>query len=104
MKLIEAVRAKDEKAVKDIVAKAVKVYDASKPKAGTECTVYGNIDVRMLDLESKWEVATAQLVEIMQAVKAIPKGADSKVETAKVIATSQLRILFDDIDSGNDFL
>ncbi len=104
MKLIEAVRRKDKDAVLKIVNKAVKVYQAAEPEAKTTNTVYGDLDVRMLDKKSKWQIANAELVRIMNAVKCIPDGADKKVETAKIIATSQLRVLFNDIDSGNDFL
>jgi hypothetical protein len=104
MKLIEAVRKKDKAAVKKIVDKAVKVYQAAEPEPQIVDTVYGDLDVRMLDKKSKWQVANTALVDIMNAVKCIPEGADRKVETAKIIATSQLRILFDDIDSGNEFL
>jgi predicted Zn-dependent protease len=104
MKLIEAVRKKDKAAIQKIVNKAVKVYQASEPEPETANTVFGELDVRMLDKKSKWQIANATLVNIMNAVKCIPEGADRKVETAKIIATSQLRILFDDIDSGNEFL
>ncbi len=103
-KLIEAVRKKDKQAVQAIVAKAVKVYKSVAPEAEEVLTVYGDLDPRMLDKKSKWQVANASLVQIMRDVKAISKTDDRKVETARIIANSQLRILFDDIDSGNEFL
>ena len=104
MKLIKAVRKRDAEAVQAIVAKAVKVYGGKAPKAERENTVYGEMDVRLLDKKSKWQVADAVLAGIFRAVEVIPKDADNKVETAKITATSQLRILFTDVDSGNDFL
>jgi len=104
MKLIKAVRSRNKKAVQEIVAKAVKVYNSKEPKADRENTVYGDMDVRMLDKESKWQTADATLASIMRQTESVPKGQDNKVEVAKIIATSQLRILFDDIDSGSDFL
>ena len=104
MKLIEAVRNKDKKAVQTIVAKAVKTYNATEPEPQDVNTVYGDMDIRMLDKKSKWQVATSELVNIRREVKCIPSDADVKVETAKLIATSQLRILFDEAESDNDFL
>ena len=104
MKLIEAVRTKNKKAVQSIVNKAVKTYNSTAPEPIDVNTVFGDMDIRMLDKKSKWQVATSELANIMRAVKCIPKKADRKVETAKIIAESQLRILFTDVDSGNDFL
>ena len=104
MKLIKAVRQRNKKAVQDIIAKAVKVYDSAEPVAHQANTVYGDMDVRMLDKKSKWQIADATLASIMRDTQCISDKADRKVETAKLIATSQLRILFNDIDSGNDFL
>ncbi len=104
MKLVEAVRSKNKKAVQDIVNKAVKIYNAETPEAGRADTVYGSMDVRSLDKKSKWSIATSTLATIMRQVECIPKDADNKVETAKIIATSQLRVLFEDFESGNDFL
>ena len=104
MKLVEAVRTKNKKAVQDIVAKAVKVYDAEMPDAGRAETVYGDMDVRSLDKKSKWTIANSTLASIMRQVECIPSDDDNKVETAKIIATSQLRVLFEDFESGNTFL
>ncbi len=104
MKLVKAVRTKNKKAVQDIVAKAVKVYNSEVPEAKRANTVFGDMDVRSLDGKSKWQIATSELAGIMRAVEYIPSEADNKVETAKIIATSQLRILFEDFESDNDFL
>ncbi len=104
MKLIQAIRTKNKKAVKEIVTKAVKVYSSSEPVATTADTVYGEMDIRMLDKKSKWQIADATLASIMRKVQEIDTKQDIKVETAKIIATSQLRILFDNINSTNDFL
>ena len=104
MKLIKAVRQRNKKAVQDIIAKAVKIYGSSEPEAQQANTVYGDMDVRMLDKKSKWQIADVTLASIMRATQCISDKEDRKVETAKLISTSQLRILFNDIDSGNDFL
>ncbi len=104
MKLIEAVRTKNKKAVQSNVAKAVKTYNATVPEPIDVNTVFGDMDIRMLDKKSKWRVATSELLNIRRATKCIPSSADRKVETAKIIAESQLRILFDEPEEDNDFL
>ncbi len=104
MKLIEAVRSKNKKAVQAIVAKATKTYNSAEPAAERANTVYGDMDIRMLDKKSKWQIANATLATAMRQVECIPEDADSKVETAKIIATSQLRVLFNDPVIENDFL
>ncbi len=104
MKLVKAIRTKNKEAVQAIVKSAVKVYNSEVPKAQRVNTVYGDMDVRSLDKKSKWQIATSELAGIMRAVETIPSKADNKVETAKIIATSQLRILFEDFESDNDFL
>ena len=104
MKLIEAVRNKNKKAVLAIVAKAVKTYTSTEPAPIEVNTVYGEMDIRMLDRKSKWQMATSELVKIRQLTKCIGKDADKKVETAKIIAESQLRILFDEPEDDGYFL
>ena len=104
MKLIEAVRSKNKKAVQSIVGKAAKVYNSAEPTAERANTVYGDMDVRMLDKKSKWQIANATLASILRQVECIPSKADTKVETAKIIATSQLRVLFNKPVTENDFL
>ena len=61
MKLIEAVRSKNKKAVQAIVAKAAKVYNSTEPESERTNTVYGDMDIRMLDKKSKWQIANAIL-------------------------------------------
>ncbi len=104
MKLVQAIREKNKKAVQDIVKKAVKSYNATEPEAIEVNTVYGDMDIRMLDKKSKWQIARNILADIMMATKSIPSKADRKVEIAKLISTSQLRIIFNDFESDNDFL
>ena len=104
MKLVKAVRTKNKKAVQAIVNRAVAIYNAEEPEALRANTVFGDMDVRSLDTKSKWQIATSELASIMQQVECISSDEDNKVETAKIIATSQLRILFEDFESDNDFL
>jgi hypothetical protein len=54
-------------------------------------SVHGAVPVSMLiDDDSKWQVVTAEYVKIANAVKALPKGCDEVIETAKIIANSAI--------------
>ncbi len=104
MKLMKAISTKNKNEVKNIVAKAVKIYNGTEPVAREVNTAFGDMDIRMLDNKSKWHIARSELAQISRAVKCIPESADNRVETAKIIANSQLRILFDSFDSDNEFI
>ena len=44
----------------------------------------------IFDDETKWAVVTGEYVRIANAVKALPKGCDEAIETAKIIANSAI--------------
>jgi ppGpp synthetase/RelA/SpoT-type nucleotidyltranferase len=59
----------------------------------------------IFDDETKWAVITGEYVRIVNEVKALPKGVDEKVETAKIIANSAiLRHVTASVQSTNSVL
>jgi len=93
MSISKAIQDKDFNLLKDTVDSAVKIYNAAMPDeaAAMVNTVHGNIPASMLfDDESKWVTVIAEYVTIANAVKALPKGVDEKIETAKIIANNAI--------------
>ena len=93
MSISKAIQEKDFNLLKETVDNAVKIYNAAMPDeaAAMVNTVHGDIPASMLfDDESKWMVITSEYVTIANKVKALPKGVDEKIETAKIIANSAI--------------
>ena len=93
MSISKAIQEKNFDLLKETVDQAVKIYNAAMPDeaAAMVNTVHGDIPASMLfDDESKWVTVTAQYVIIANAVKALPKGVDEKIETAKIIASNAI--------------
>lgn len=91
MSLKAAIQAKDEAAVVKAVEKAVKIYGADAPDEAILNSAYGDVPFSLVfDEDTKWAAVTAAYVEVTQAVARIPKGADVKVETAKIIAQNKV--------------
>ena len=89
MSLSEAIKKKDLNLLEKTVVKAVKIYDAEKPAEVVVDTAFGSLPFSSLwDDDTKWAVITAAYATILQEVAAIPKKADTKIETAKIIATN----------------
>ena len=93
MSLKLAIQNKDMKELKETVEKSVSIYGAAMPDESKSMveTVHGEVPVAMLfDEDSKWTVITGEYVRITNAVNALPKCCDLKVETAKIIASSAI--------------
>jgi len=93
MSISKAIQEKDFNLLKETVNNAVKIYNAAMPDeaAAMVNTVHGDIPASMLfDDESKWMVITSEYVTISNTVKALPKGVDEKIETAKIIANNAI--------------
>lgn len=93
MSISKAIQDKDFGLLKETVDSAVKIYNAAMPDeaAAMVNTVHGDVPASMLfDDESKWVTVIAQYVIIANAVKALPKGVDEKIETAKIIANNAI--------------
>lgn len=86
-----AIKNRDLDELKEVVDSQVKVYGAALPDeaAAMVNTVHGDMPISMVfDEDTKWAVVTGEYVKIVNAVKALPKGVDATVETAKIIANS----------------
>jgi len=93
MSISKAIQTKDFELLAETVDNAVKIYNAAMPDEAKAMvnTVHGNIPASMLfDDESKWMTVIGEYVEIANAVKALPKGCDEAIETAKIIANSAI--------------
>ena len=101
-------KTEDLELLKATVEKAVEVYGAALPDEAKAMvnTIHGDMPISMIfDDETKWAVITGEYVRIVNAVKALPKGVDEKVETAKIIANSAiLRHVTSSVQSTNSVL
>lgn len=86
-----AIKNRDMKELKEVVDSQIAIYGAALPDEANAMvnTVHGDMPISMVfDEETKWAVITGEYVSIVNAVKALPKGVDTTVETAKIIANS----------------
>ena len=93
MSISTAIKTQDLELLKATVEKAVKVYGAALPDEAKAMvnTIHGDMPISMIfDDETKWAVVTGEYVRIANAVKALPKGCDEAIETAKIIANSAI--------------
>ena len=108
MSISKAIKTQDLELLKATVEKAVEVYGAALPDEAKAMvnTIHGDMPISMIfDDETKWAVITGEYVRIVNPVKALPKGVDEKVETAKIIANSAiLRHVTSSVQSTNSVL
>ena len=93
MSISTAIKTQDLELLKATVEKAVEVYGAALPDEAKAMvnTIHGDMPISMIfDDETKWAVVTGEYVRIANAVKALPKGCDEAIETAKIIANSAI--------------
>ena len=108
MSISKAIKTQDLELLKATVEKAVEVYGAALPDEAKAIvnTIHGDMPISMIfDDETKWAVVTGEYVIIANAVKALPKGCDEAIETAKIIANSAiLRHVTSSVQSTNSVL
>ena len=108
MSISKAIKTQDLELLKATVEKAVEVYGAALPDEAKAIvnTIHGDMPISMIfDDETKWAVVTGEYVRIANAVKALPKGCDEAIETAKIIANSAiLRHVTSSVQSTNSVL
>ena len=93
MSISQAIKEQNLELLKTTVEKALKVYGAALPDEANSMvnTVHGDMPISMIfDDETKWAVITGEYVKVVNAVKALPKGVDEAVETAKIISNSAI--------------
>ena len=93
MSISQAIKEQNLELLKTTVEKALKVYGAALPDESNSMvnTVHGDMPISMIfDDETKWAVITGEYVKVVNAVKALPKGVDEAVETAKIISNSAI--------------
>ena len=103
-----AIKNRDLAELKEVVDSQVAIYGAALPDEDKAMinTIHGEMPISMIfDDETKWAVITGEYVRIVNAVKALPKCVDEKVETAKIIANSAiLRHVTASVQSTNSVL
>lgn len=103
-----AIKNRDMAMLTEVVDSQVEIYGAALPDEANAMvnTVYGDMPISMVfDDDTKWAVVTSEYVRIANAVKALPKGCDEVVETAKIIANSAiLRHITETAQSTNSVL
>ena len=108
MSISKAIKTQDLELLKATVEKAVEVYGAALPDESKAMvnTIHGDMPISMIfDDETKWAVVTGEYVRIANAVKALPKGCDEAIETAKIIAKSAIfRHVTSSVQSTNSVL
>ena len=108
MSISKAIKTQDLELLKETVEKAVEVYGAALPdeEKAMVNTIHGDMPISMIfDDETKWAVVTGEYVRIANDVKALPKGCDEAIETAKIIANSaMLRHATSDVTSATGSL
>ena len=93
MGLRSAIKNRDMEDLKETVNAAVVVYNQELPDEAKSMvnTVHGDMPISMIfDEDTKWNVITGEYVAITNKVKALPKGCDEQIETAKIIASSAI--------------
>lgn len=93
MGLASAIKNRDMKDLKETVNAAVEIYKQELPDEEKSMvnTVHGDMPISMIfDEDTKWNVITCEYVAITNKVKALPKGCDEQIETAKIIASSAI--------------
>ncbi len=93
MGLASAIKNRDIKELETTVNAAVEIYKQELPDEARSMvnTVHGDMPISMIfDEDTKWNVITGEYVAITNKVKALPKGCDEQIETAKIIASSAI--------------
>ena len=93
MGLASAIKNRDVKELEKTVKAAVEKYKQELPDEAKSMvnTVHGDMPISMIfDEDTKWNVITGEYVAITNKVKALPKGCDEEIETAKIIASSAI--------------
>lgn len=93
MGLASAIKNRDIKELETTVNSAVEIYKQELPDEAKSMvnTVHGDMPISMIfDEDTKWNVITGEYVAITNKVKALPKGCDEQIETAKIIASSAI--------------
>lgn len=93
MGLASAIKNRDVKDLEETVKEAVRIYKQELPDEEKSMvnTVHGDMPISMIfDEDTKWNVITGEYVAITNKVKALPKGCDVEIETAKIIASSAI--------------
>lgn len=93
MGLGSAIENRDMEDLKETVNAAVEIYKQELPDEAKSMvnTVHGDMPISMIfDEDTKWNVITGEYVAITNKVKALPKGCDEQIETAKIIASSAI--------------
>ena len=88
MGLASAIKNRDIKELETTVNAAVEIYKQELPDEAKSMvnTVHGDMPISMIfDEDTKWNVITGEYVAITNKVKALPKGCDEQIETAKII-------------------
>ena len=89
----QAIKTQDMEMLTEVVESQIAIYGAALPDEDKAMinTIHGEMPISMIfDDETKWAVITGEYVRIVNAVKALPKCVDEKVETAKIIANSAI--------------
>ena len=93
MGLASAIKNRDIKELETTVNAAVEIYKQELPDEAKSMvnTIHGDMPISMIfDEDTKWNVITGEYVAITNKVKALPKGCDEQIETAKIIASSAI--------------
>ena len=93
MGLGSAIKNRDMEDLKETVNAAVEIYKQELPDEAKSMvnTIHGDMPISMIfDEDTKWNVITGEYVAITNKVKALPKGCDEQIETAKIIASSAI--------------
>lgn len=93
MGLASAIKNRDIKDLEKTVNAAVEIYKQELPDEAKSMvnTIHGDMPISMIfDEDTKWNVITGEYVAITNKVKALPKGCDEQIETAKIIASSAI--------------
>lgn len=93
MGLRSAIKNRDMEDLEETVNSAVEIYKQELPDEAKSMvnTVHGDMPISMIfDKDTKWNVITGEYVAITNKVKALPKGCDEQIETAKIIASSAI--------------
>lgn len=106
MSLSTAISNRDFAELEKTVKEATKIYAAAKPESVSIDTVHGTLPLTAIfDEDTKWAVITAAYADIVQRVSKLPAGSDTKVETAKLIATNAvLRNISEPATKGDGLL